>query len=1085
MERLRAGSFALGPLALAAALFVLASQSRGWAQVPAAEPPPPPASRAITQKLLPIQEFLRKGDAKGAVPAAEEARRLSREGGDDPGLAFSTYLLARALDMSGPPERALAAWREAADAWRKVDYTPGQVDALSRVVLGLAEAQPDEAAAVLDKIDTACRNERTRPLAAATAAGAAADLANTRDLIEVADRLHRSSLRLRELHSPESLPVPGTLRVLAIMARKRSELAEATVLIHRARTMVERLAPNSALAARVHQEEGNILGAEGRFAEARTSLERAAAMLTTLGAQTGSGVLQVEPARVRMDTALVVVELGDPGTARELIEKSLSEFQRLDPGGSDEARAWMNLGYVSGTEGDYQRAEGEHAKALALAQKRQPESGDVARAYINLGAMASVRGDNRSATDFHRRAYEILSRRQPGSLDLAAVILNLGSAASRREDRAEAHRRYQEALAIYTRRAPASPGRAGCLLNLSLEERLAGNAEAAVENALFALKLYGFDPPSAGGPPVEYSMRAAHALDHLGAAHRVGNRLAEARDCHLRALATYQRVAPGSIREAYTRYYLGKTAEAAGRLADAEQHFTLAAAIHDRQRESIQSVEARAALLNLRENPFPALVRTQLAQRKLSAALVTLERTRARSLIELVAARSLSFDSQIPEALRQEQRTLDEERSRAYADLARVATAGRGASGNPPPAAPDSSEALRRKLLDLQRRQDELTHRISAAAPRAAELRRPSRLDYAGCVKALPAETLLLDYLVDEDTVFLFAMRRKGASAELTAHRLPFGRVRLEERVQEFRRAITERGAVLARGRSLYRDLVQPAEPFLRNAKRLLICPDGALHLLPFAALALPRGPLEKGETRYLGTERPLQVVLSLSLLSHTAKAPRASGNLSLLAMGDPTYATAPPALAPLPGTRREVQSLGRLFGIGAQVRLGDDATPAAFLKEAQRARLIHLACHGLLDTRDPLGSGLALTPGGGGDGVLRAWEIVQKAKLNADLVVLSACETGVGETTRGEGVVGLARALQYAGARSVVMSLWSVSDESTAAFMEAFYRALKAGVSKDEALRQAMTRVRREPRWRDPFFWAPFVLTGGSGNAA
>src|SRR5207249_2398501 len=115
-------------------------------------------------------------------------------------------------------------------------------------------------------------------------------------------------------------------------------------------------------------------------------------------------------------------------------------------------------------------------------------------------------------------------------------------------------------------------------------------------------------------------------------------------------------------------------------------------------------------------------------------------------------------------------------------------------------------------------------------------------------------------------------------------------------------------------------------------------------------------------------------------------------------------------------------------------------------------------------------------------DGALEAWEIVQ-LRLKADLVVLSACETGRGTAVRGEGLVGLARALQVAGARSIVASQWKVADASTATLMVEFHRQLRAGVAKDEALRRAMVTVATNERTAAPYYWAPFLLVGDPEN--
>ena len=164
--------------------------------------------------------------------------------------------------------------------------------------------------------------------------------------------------------------------------------------------------------------------------------------------------------------------------------------------------------------------------------------------------------------------------------------------------------------------------------------------------------------------------------------------------------------------------------------------------------------------------------------------------------------------------------------------------------------------------------------------------------------------------------------------------------------------------------------------------------------------------------------------------------------------------------------------------GDSAHSYLGADASEAQAKRLCGQASLLHFACHGLLDNDDPLASGLALTPGGGEDGLLQAWEIFEQVRLKADLVVLSACETGLGTTTRNEGVLGLTRALEYAGAHAVLASLWSIEDESTATLMTDFYANLKKQ-SKDVAWEEATQKLRQNPKYRHPYYWAPFILIG------
>jgi CHAT domain-containing protein len=170
---------------------------------------------------------------------------------------------------------------------------------------------------------------------------------------------------------------------------------------------------------------------------------------------------------------------------------------------------------------------------------------------------------------------------------------------------------------------------------------------------------------------------------------------------------------------------------------------------------------------------------------------------------------------------------------------------------------------------------------------------------------------------------------------------------------------------------------------------------------------------------------------------------------------------------------------------------VGEEATEEQAKAIGKDVHYIHFATHGFLDERFPLNSALALTmperPGVGQDnGLLQAWEIFERLRINADLVVLSACETALGKEMGGEGLVGLTRAFQYAGARSIVASLWNVADETTPELMKRFYTYLKAGRTKDEALRAAQIDLihglgdaAANLDASHPFHWAAFQLIG------
>jgi len=180
----------------------------------------------------------------------------------------------------------------------------------------------------------------------------------------------------------------------------------------------------------------------------------------------------------------------------------------------------------------------------------------------------------------------------------------------------------------------------------------------------------------------------------------------------------------------------------------------------------------------------------------------------------------------------------------------------------------------------------------------------------------------------------------------------------------------------------------------------------------------------------------------------------------------------------------KEIENIASFFKAeSSDIYLRNKATEENLKQknDLDKFNYIHFATHGFINEDKPDLSSLVLTSGknSGEDGFLQAAEIF-KLKLNPELVVLSACQTGLGKLVRGEGIVGLTRAFMYAGAPSVLVSLWSVSDMSTATLMGAFYKNLiKNKLSKTDALRQAQLTLISDPTYSHPFYWAPFILIG------
>jgi CHAT domain-containing protein len=326
------------------------------------------------------------------------------------------------------------------------------------------------------------------------------------------------------------------------------------------------------------------------------------------------------------------------------------------------------------------------------------------------------------------------------------------------------------------------------------------------------------------------------------------------------------------------------------------------------------------------------------------------------------------------------------------------------------------------------------------------------------------------------------------------------GREALVERVTELRRALrvtdAPRGMELTRFgvaaeppaaapdpepllRDLYSALVAPvAKALPTDGTPVVIEPHGPLWLLPFAALQSEDGT-------WLCDQWPLLYSPSAAVLDEIRQE-RDYGTpseLEALIVGNPLMPAVPPrnglevTLQPLPGAQREAEAIAALFPDRHTLLVGEEADRAAVEEGAPKHGILHLATHGIAYSDDPLASFVALAEPQAGGGLLTARGVLGLS-LPADLVALSACQTGLGRVS-GDGMIGLSRAFLVAGARAVLVSQWSVSDEATAAWMAEFYRGYLQWDNKAIALQRAMQALRTLPEYDHPRYWAPFVVVG------
>jgi len=496
---------------------------------------------------------------------------------------------------------------------------------------------------------------------------------------------------------------------------------------------------------------------------------------------------------------------------------------------------------------------------------------------------------------------------------------------------------------------------------------------------------------------------------------------------------------------------------------DPEPHFLYALELIEAQREQIKENRTRGELYASNQYFFSSYIDFLLDRKEVGdvpAALVVAERARARTLLDAYADGPA--------------------RQRRHFDWDLMASYWR--ARHRLEAAPDDP-ALRvevARLAEERRRRERpgLVHEeiVDAEAIRAV----------AG------AETLILAYHLDDAVGRVWVVTDR----EITVHPLP-GRGVLEPLIRTLRdslRARADDAAIRARRQAVTRLSEILLEPIgeIPKRERLALVADGPLQLLPFSMLRDPG----QGDVP-LGARYRIAVLPSVSVLSamrdRSADRPDPRGDLAVFA--DPKYrpgsnrqssSTRSPedqVFLPLPASKREARAILALFpGNRSLVAMGADATKDKAVSSTEY-RFLHFATHGEIDPVNPGHSSLVLSlydrSDEPRDGFLTLTEI-SALELSADMVVLSACRTGLGREVRGEGLMSLARGFMFAGAPTIVATLWQVSDTSTRILMTDFYRNLiDEGMNPDQALQAARESLRDDPRYTDPYYWAPFVLIG------
>lgn len=577
------------------------------------------------------------------------------------------------------------------------------------------------------------------------------------------------------------------------------------------------------------------------------------------------------------------------------------------------------------------------------------------------------------------------------------------------------------------------------------------------------------------------------AANNIGEAHQHLRQWKRAETSYRQALQVMQEHGD-RYEEADILANLASLQRQCGRLEEASATFQRSIGAIESLRLNVMALEARADYANTVAQVYGGKVMLSLETGRTGEAFDYVERAKSRAFIEMLANRSSCPTSRVPAELLAEEQDL---RARLRAQY----------QANAPAA---ETAALEAQLEATRRR----IHLIDAEY---ASFTTVAPLTHQEVCRRLPEDAVLLEYYVTPAAALAFVVTRDSVQAQV----LDISPMDLEQKAFDSSRHLM-RLLPDAQGRlhdpwilgRLYDCLIAPVCDHIRGKRRLYLIPHGVLHYVPFHALSYQGSG---GGRRYVMQDLTITYAPSATVLLEYCQSKARSLHSSCLVLG---YGQ------DLPLAEAEANTIAAITG--TRPYLGEQARRQVVYREARRHRYLHFSCHGVFNARFPLNSGLLLA-----DGLLDAGEILANLQLEADLVTLSACETGLSRITRGDELVGLARAFIYAGTPSVLVSLWKVDELSTRLLMEHLYQELvhvaagspSPGIAEalrraqlylmqltSEDLRSKLKDYGEEPAAIDrrlehlasiygiaqegrpfahPYFWAPFVLIGEHTEAS
>ncbi|WP_445242549.1 CHAT domain-containing protein [Microcoleus vaginatus] len=801
----------------------------------------------------------------------------------------------------------------------------------------------------------------------------------------------------------------------------------------------------------------------------------------------------------------VYSELGEKQKALKYYSQSLPLRRAVgDRGG--EATTLTNIGLVYSELGEKQKALEYYSQSLPLRRAVGDRSGE-ATTLNNIGRVYSELGEQQKALEYYSQSLTL--KRATGDRSGEATTLNnIGLVYDDLGEQQKALEYYSQSLSLI-RAVGDRRGEAITLNNIGSVYSELGEKQKALEYYSQSLPLKRAVGDRRG---------EATTLNNIGQAYSDLGEKQKALEYYSQSLSLIRAVGDRAG-EAVTLYSMAYVKRAQNNLTEALNDIESSLKIIENLRTKIASPELRSSYFATVQDYYEFYIDLLMQLHKTNPksgydtkALEASERSRARSLLELLFESNANIREGISPDLLQQEKSLQQQLNAI--EKQRIETI-----STPNPNATKIDEIDKQRLALLQQYQ-QIQAQIRTASPPYAALTQPQPLTLPEIQKQILDEnTILLQYSLGSYRSYLWVVTSTG----LTSYELP-KRADIETAAGAFRTAVTISQnsryipqKVAEASANLSQLILHPAAAQLGN-KRLLIVPDGVLHYTPFPALTI-------SQTRGQNTNVPLIVeheIITLPSASSLAilrqnYGDRKPPNQTLAILADPVFspddervkgqltaATTEKLEANNLGlnrslraseikwppdrllfSRQEAQTISSLFPSASthQILDFDASRTTATDGNLVNYQIIHFATHGLANSKNPELSGMVMSmiddKGNLVNGFLRLTDIFN-LKLAANLVVLSACQSGMGQNVKGEGMVGLTRGFMYAGAQRVAVSLWSVDDEGTAVLMQKFYQKMvQQKLAPAAALRAAQMEMMQEEKWKSPYYWAAFTLQG------